>query len=214
MIILIGGNKGGSGKSGTATNTAVALSGRGKTCLFNADKQRSSAKWHAERVAAGLNDIELVEGFGNIAEKLVELDKVFEFVVVDVAGRNSREFITAGVVAHIIVSPLQSSQDDLDTLDELEQQIHEMRSVNPDVKVYVLQTMATTNPVIRGAERADFLGFLEDYPSLPAAKSVICHRKVYRDCRSAGIGILESNNAVAKKEFNEYIKEVFGNGKA
>ncbi|HBC0018031.1 TPA: chromosome partitioning protein ParA [Enterobacter hormaechei subsp. xiangfangensis] len=214
MIILVGGNKGGSGKSGTATNTAVALSKRGKTCLFNADRQRSSAKWHAERVASGLNDITLLEAFDNIAEALLAADKEFDFVVVDVAGRNSRELIIAGCVAHILISPLQSSQDDLDTLDELEGQVAEMHKINPDLRVLVLQTMATTNPIVRGNERADFLGFLEDYPSLPAAKSVICHRKVYRDCRAAGLGILESDNATAKKEFNDFIKEVFGNGKA
>lgn len=217
MIIVVGSNKGGCSKTGTATNLAVAIKRKYKNKtvgLFNADKQRSAAKWHAERVAAGLNDIELVEAFGNVAEAVHAAGKRLDYVIVDVAGRNSEELLTAGIVADLLLSPLQSSQDDCDTVDELVIQIEEIRKVNPNLPVLMLQTMAVTNPVIRGAERADFLGFIEAYPQLVAAESVTCWRKIYRDCRSAGTGVVETTNANAKKEINDLVKEVLKYEKA
>jgi chromosome partitioning protein len=159
MITVIGGNKGGSGKTTTAINIAVALAKMGKdVCLLNADIQRTSAKWHAERESAGiLPSITLIEKFDNLTQTLKALNEKYEHIIVDVAGRNSREFITSGVIADQIIAPLQCSQPDLDTLEELQQQVEAMRDLNPELKVYCLQSMATTNPVLKGNERKEFL---------------------------------------------------------
>nr|WP_288144727.1 AAA family ATPase [Escherichia coli] len=139
MITVVGGNKGGSGKTTIASNLAIALANKGReVCLLNGDLQRTAAKHHAEREAAGLLPaITLVEKFDNLTQTLQALNEKFDDVIVDVAGRNSKEFITSGVVAHQIIAPLQCSQPDLDTLTELEQQIDAMRNLNPELKVIV-----------------------------------------------------------------------------
>ena len=211
MITVIGGNKGGSGKTTTAVNLAVALALRGEdVCLVNADLQRTAAKWHAEREASDVVPaITLIEKFDNLTSTLRALDEKYGHVIVDVAGRNSREFITSGVVAHQIIAPLQCSQPDLDTLLELQQQVEGMRDMNPDLKVFCLQSMATTNPVLRGNERKDFIEYLEEFPTIETLKTTICFRKVYRDCMSNGIGVLETNNATAKEEIDHLVAEVF-----
>ena len=50
MIILIGCNKGGAGKTTTATNLAVGLAIKGKdVCIVDADPQRSAARWYQDR---------------------------------------------------------------------------------------------------------------------------------------------------------------------
>ncbi len=64
---------------------------------------------------------------------LQALNENFDEVIVDVAGRNSKEFISSGVVAHQIIEPLKCSQPDLDTLTELEQQIDAMRNLYPEL---------------------------------------------------------------------------------
>ncbi|HEC5301907.1 AAA family ATPase [Enterobacter bugandensis] len=212
MITVIGGNKGGSGKTTTAVNLAIGLALRGKdVCLVNGDLQRTAAKHLAEREAAEVMPaITLIEKFDNLSQTLRALDEKYEHVIVDVAGRNSREFITSGVVAHQIIAPLQCSQPDLDTLIELQQQVEGMRDLNPDLKVYCLQSMATTNPVLRGNERKEFIEYLEEFPSIKTLESVICFRKVYRDCMSTGLGVLETDNAAAKSEMEKLMEEVFG----
>ncbi|WP_118987946.1 division plane positioning ATPase MipZ [Photorhabdus sp. CRCIA-P01] len=211
MITVIGGNKGGSGKTTTAVNVAVALAIKGEdVCLLNADIQRTAAKWHAEREAAGfLPALTLIEKFDNLTQTLRALDEKYAHVIVDVAGRNSREFITSGVVAHQIIAPLQCSQPDLDTLVELQQQVEAMHDLNPDLKVFCLQSMATTNPVLRGNERKEFLEYLEEFPTIKTMETVVCFRKVYRDSMSNGMGVLETDNKAAKTEIEQLINEVF-----
>lgn len=211
MITVIGGNKGGSGKTTTAINLAVALAMGGQdVCLLNADMQRSAAKWHAEREALGiLPTITLIEKFDNLTQTLRALENKYQHIIVDVAGRNSREFITSGVIAHQIIAPLQCSQPDLDTLEELQQQVEAMRDLNPDLKVFCLQSMATTNPILRGNERKEFLDYLDEFPTIKVLETVICFRKIYRDCMSNGTGVLETNNQSAHSEINQLMNEVF-----
>lgn len=212
MITVVGGNKGGSGKTTTASNLAIALTHEGHdVCLVNGDLQRTAAKHHAEREASGVEPaFTLIEKFDNLTQTLRALDEKYDHVIVDVAGRNSREFITSGVVAHQIIAPLQCSQPDLDTLTELAQQIEAMRDLNPELKVFCLQSMATTNPVLRGNERKEFLEYLEEFPTIETLQTVICFRKVYRDCMSNGTGVVETNNEAAKAEIKQLMKEVFG----
>ena len=85
-----------------------------------------------------------------------------------------------------------------------------MRDLNPELKVYCLQSMATTNPVLRGNERKEFLEYLEEFPTIETLQTVICFRKVYRDCMSNGTGVVETNNEAAKAEIMQLMKEVFG----
>ena len=48
MITVVGGNKGGSGKTTIASNLAIALANKGReVCPLNGDLQRTAAKHHA-----------------------------------------------------------------------------------------------------------------------------------------------------------------------
>ena len=76
-IAIIGSNKGGCGKTTTATNLAVALAKRGgEVCLVDADPQRSASRWYAEREAANLEPtITLIEKRDNISSTLRTLSE-------------------------------------------------------------------------------------------------------------------------------------------
>lgn len=211
MIITIGSNKGGTGKTTTATNVAVALASKGKdVCLVDADFQRSASKWHQDRQEANLApSITLVEKHDNISTTLEELNKKYDYVIVDVAGRNSREMITGLTVSDILIAPHQASQLDLDTIEELNTQISRIKDLNPTLSAYVLHTMANTNPVVRNTERTEFCEYLQDFTNLKLLESCCYYRKVYRDVMPLGKSVVESNNAVASREINDLIREVF-----
>lgn len=151
----------------------------------------------------------LIEKRDNISQTLRNLDQKYSHVIVDVAGRNSRELITGGTVAHQIIAPHQCSQLDLDTIVELQQQVQAMRDLNPELKVYCYQTMATTNPLLRGNERHEFLEYVREFDEIVALEAVGCYRKVYRDVMSQGLSVLETENEQAKKEVTALIQEVF-----
>lgn len=211
MITIVGCNKGGAGKTTTAINLATGLALKGlDVCLVDADKQRSTSRWIAERELAGIAPtITLVEKLDNISQTLKSLKSKFDHVIVDVAGRNSRELITGATVADMIIAPHQCSQLDLDTMMELQEQIIQLRDLNPNLQVLAYQTMATTNPILRGNERDEFLQFVAEVTEVKPLASVGCFRKVYRDVIPEGRSVLESSNESAKQEVMALINEVF-----
>ena len=215
MIIVVGCNKGGAGKTTTATNLAVGLSLNNKdVCLVDADQQRSAAKWHKDREEAEHNPkITLVEKLDNLTQTLLTLDSKFDYIIVDVAGINSREMITGAMVSDFILAPHQASQLDLDTLDELQQQTKRLRDFNPKLRVLIYHAMASTNPSVKDTERSEFLDYVNQFEEFEPLKAIGYYRKIYKDVISNGQSVLESGNRQAIEETEILMKELFNNDK-
>lgn len=213
MIIVVGCNKGGAGKTTTAINLAVALAKRNDVCLVDADPQRSASKWQAMREQGKIfPKINIVEKRDNISATLLDLNERYDFIIVDVAGRNSRELITGATVADIIIAPHQCSQQDLDTLVELEEQLEHIKDINPKLKAFVYHTLAMTNPLIQGNERNDFIEYVSEIKNVELLNSIAYYRRIYRQSYSDGLSVIETNNENAKNEVNELVDELKDKG--
>mgnify|MGYP000143703045 CR=1 FL=1 len=208
MIILIGSQKGGSGKSTTSVNIAALLAGKGKdVVLVDADRQSTAANWASDRDELdGIGKVHCVQKYDNIRETLSDLKSRYEYVVVDAAGRDSKELRTGLTAADILVIPFRPSQPDLDTLPKMVELIDQAKDFNPDLKVYGLITMAPSNPMVNEAKEAQ--AYLSDYPDIKLLKTIIRDRKVYRDAMSEGLGVVEMKNAKAKAEVQLLVNEV------
>ena len=208
MIILIGSQKGGCGKSTTAVNISAELAGRGHdVVLVDSDRQCTAANWAMDRVEnPALAKVHCVQKYENIRDTLFDLDKRYEYVIVDAAGRDSRELRTGMTAAHILIVPFRPSQPDLDTLPNMQDIIIQAKDLNPDLKIFGLITMAPTNPIIH--EEADARECLKDYPEIKLLSTMIRDRKVYRDAMSDGLGVVEMSNNKAKAEIKQLVVEV------
>jgi chromosome partitioning protein len=208
MIILIGSQKGGCGKSTTAVNISAELAGRGHdVVLVDADRQCTAANWAMDRIEnPALAKVHCVQKYENIRDTLLDLDKRYEYVIVDAAGRDSRELRTGMTGAHILIVPFRPSQPDLDTLPNMQEIIIQAKDLNPGLKVYGLITMAPTNPIIH--EEADARECLKDYQEIKLLSTMIRDRKVYRDAMSDGLGAVEMDNIKAKTEIKKLVAEV------
>ncbi len=208
MIILIGSQKGGCGKSTTAVNICAELAGQGHdVVLVDADRQSTAANWAMDRVEnPALAKVHCVQKYDNIRDTLLDLDKRYGYVVVDAAGRDSRELRTGMTAAHILVVPFRPSQPDLDTLPNMQEIIVQAKDLNPGLKVFGLITMAPTNPVIQ--EESDARECLKDYPEIKLLSTMIRDRKVYRDAMSDGLSVVEMDNPKAKAEIKKLVEEI------
>ena len=121
MIILIGSQKGGCGKSTTAVNICAELASLGNdVVLVDADRQCTAANWISDRLSKpNVPKVHCVQKYDNIRETLLDLNQRYGFVVVDAAGRDSRELRTGMTACHVLIVPFRPSQPDLDTLPKL-----------------------------------------------------------------------------------------------
>ncbi|MFN4186932.1 MAG: AAA family ATPase [Acinetobacter johnsonii] len=209
MIVLIGSQKGGCGKSTTAVNICAYLAKNGHdVVLVDADRQCTAANWAMDRSGnKSLPIVHCVQKYDNVRETLLDLDKRYEYVVVDAAGRDSRELRTGMTAASLLLVPFRPSQPDLDTLPNLQEIITQAKDLNPELKVYGLITMAPTNPVVHETEEAR--EYLQDYPEIQLLDTILRDRKIYRDAMSDGMGVVEMNNQKATEEIESLMKEIF-----
>lgn len=209
MIVLLGSQKGGVGKSTTAVNICTSLAFQKKdTILVDADRQCTSANWAMDRAEnKELPSVHCVQKYENIRDTLIDLNRRYEYVIVDSAGRDSRELRTGMTAAHVLIVPFRPSQPDLDTLSKMQEVITQAKDLNPELTVFGLLTMAPTNPVIH--ETAEAREYLQDYPEFKLLNTIIRDRKVYRDAMSEGRGVIEMSNPKASEEMHQLIEEVF-----
>lgn len=210
MIILVGSNKGGCGKSTTVINLAVAFAKEGKEVLImDADRQSTASRWGNDREYANIQPyIQVLQKYDNLQPSLAQIKHKYDVILVDVAGRNSREMLSAMLAADLLVCPLQCSQPDLDTLAELNEQVAKATDFNGNLRPYIYQTMASTNLKVKDKEREDFKNYVSQFESLKVLGSVNYFRKVYKDTMSEGKAILEYNNEEAIEEVNSLFIEI------
>ncbi|WP_404369623.1 division plane positioning ATPase MipZ [Marinobacter sp.] len=212
MIILLGSQKGGCGKSTTAVNLCAELARTGgDVVLVDADRQETAARWAQDRESRDVPQILCLQKYENIRDTLRGLDKGSNFVVVDAAGRDSRELRTAMTAAHLLLVPFRPSQPDLDTLPALQEIITGAKDINEGLKVLGVLTMAPTNPNVNEASEAR--DCLAEFPDIHALRSVIRDRKVYRDAMSEGLGVVEMDNGKARAEIQLLVEEILTHGR-
>lgn len=186
MIILVGGEKGGTGKSTIATTLAAMRRRRGHDVLLvDADPQGTSRDWADERsdelpkvVCAALRGRNLHGDLRDFANR-------YDTIVIDAGGRDSPELRASMVVADRLLSPLQPSWADARTLERMEDLVGQAQGINPDLQASVVLTRASTNPHI--PELNDAVQLLKDYALLPFSGSVLYDRVAYR--RALGLGL-------------------------
>lgn len=213
QIIIVGGNKGGSAKTATCIQLAVQLAHAGADYLVvNADPQKSMANFVRYRHQHGVTPaIPLAEAYGDISTQLHTHAKKYDVVLVDVAGRNSVELVTSLLVADQVIAPHQSTQVDLDTLEELAAQVRvgRMRGNNPDLRARAYQSITSTHHHKGRIEREEFLSFVREFPELEAMESSNCYRSIYRSSFGKGLGVTECDDEKAAAEAVALFNEVF-----
>lgn len=210
MIVLLGGEKGGTGKSTLASNLATGLALRGvDVLLVDTDVQRTAAHWVDRRNRlTGVNAIHCTERRGNVFHALRDLAQRYTEIIVDAGGRDSEELRTALVAAHHVYVPLRASQPDLETSLHMNELITLARGMNPTLTARVLISMAPTHPSI--TETAEAQEVLQELSALTPSGVTISERKAYRDAMTEGRGVCELDNPKARAEIAALAQEIYG----
>jgi chromosome partitioning protein len=192
MIILIGGEKGGTGKTTTAINQVVVRARQGReVALVNCDKQESAAQWAAIRAKERFTPaIPCFSIYGDtVHENIRSLATKYEDIVIDAGGQDSAELRSAMLVADVIITPAKPSQFDVFTLSKMDKLVSLARSFNTTLKAAILTSIAPTHPGM--TDVAEMAEFVESLPNYHLLKTVVRDRKAYRNCARDGKGAVE-----------------------
>lgn len=193
MIITIGSHKGGTGKSTLAVNLAAIYQRAGhRVIVIEADPSVStSSMWAARREAHDdLAPVTVLRKTGGLNVTLEGLERAYDLVLVDTAGKDSAELRTAALVSDVLVIPTNADNPDLDSTSEFLARMDEARIINPTLKMLVVITRAPTHA--KSKHRGAAIAALEDNPEeFALADAVIFNRRIYPDALKEGRGVVE-----------------------
>lgn len=214
MIILIGGEKGGTGKTTIATNLAAmrALAGR-DVLLIDTDPQGSANYWVQSRDEENITPrVACVQKFGKgLPAEVKDLAHRYQDIIIDAGGRDSVELRSALVVVEKAYIPIQPSQFDIWTLNQMDELVETAKGFNPDVQARVIISRSSTNPSVH--ESDDTGKLLDDFTNLDLAEVTIRDRIAYRKAAKDGLAVteLKPKDPKAVEEMEALYREVFGN---
>lgn len=196
-VILIGGEKGGTGKSTIATNLAVMRSLMGRdVLLIDADKQASSYKFITNRHERSLNPTPTcVQLRGKYLNKEIEdLKSRYEDIIIDAGGQDSVELRSAmgSPSVSMLITPLQPSQFDLETLSIMDDLIYTAKSFNQNLEAFILFNHAPTHTKISVVQEAKEVA--TSYENIKILDTVISHRVNFQYAASDAMCVVEFEN--------------------
>ena len=211
MIVLIGTEKGGTGKTTLAINLAAMRAGEGyDVLLIDTDTQGSATYWSRIRDEAKIEPgVYCIQKFGQVDNEVRKLTKKFDDIIIDAGGRDSEELRSSMLVADKVCIPLQPSQFDVWTLLPMETMVKKAKILNPKLKAFILLNRASSNPSVSEAEEAkEIIGDLE-YIGL--SQVIIRDRIAFRKAARNGMAVPEIQPADPKavSEIQGIYKEIY-----
>lgn len=214
MIYLVGGSKGGVGKSTMACNMAafIALVKRRRVCLVDTDVQKHATSWAILRkdITPALPTVWFAEAYGSVAPTIRNYAEQYDDVVVDAGGRDSKELRAALRVADIVIMPFVPSQFDLYSVDDMSNLIEVAREYNPPLRAIGFINRASNNWVMsRKADAAQAM--IASYAEvMECATTVIHDREAFKVAAGEGRAVAEigSKGDAATDEFARLMDEI------
>ncbi len=199
MIVVVGGIKGGTGKTTLATNLAVLNASLGRsTLLIDTDEQRSTSDWADQRASQETKvkfpTISLVGK--NIHEQIMKFVDGYDDIYIDAGGRATMSQRSALTIADHYLIPFKPRSFDIWTIGHIKNIIDEIKVINPNLKV----TVCINQGDARGTDNVDALKILCEIPEFHCLATFIGHRKAFSNAAAQGLGIFELDDVKAKDE--------------
>jgi chromosome partitioning protein len=187
VVVAMGGQKGGAGKSTVALSLAVAWQEAGvEVDLVDVDPQRTLGTWFTHRPEVETGGAMTLSC--PVEDELIEVVKQLAarpgdgIVLVDLDGRNSVSQRAAMVCAHIFLVPVRAGVADVWALGDMLPLLEEALAYNP-----VLQARVVLNSMDRTHLAREVRGALRSVP-IQVLDTELGYRVAYREAVAVGQG--------------------------
>jgi chromosome partitioning protein len=191
MITVVGGTKGGSGKSTIATNLAVMLSAAGRDVLLvDADDQETSTDFTNLRNTtrpggAGYTCVSLT-GVAVMTE-IKRLAPKYQEIIVDTGGRDTASQRAALAVCDTYLIPFVPRSFDIWTLDKVAGLIEEARTVNQTFQARAFLNRADS----RGPDNDSAAELIRTKDAIELLPAILVGRKAFGNAQAVGKAVTE-----------------------
>ena len=210
MKIVVGGIKGGSGKTTIATNFAVLSARDQDVLLIDADDQETATDFTVLRNerrpdGAGYTCIKLTGAA--VRTETQRLAQKYATILIDTGGRDTTSQRAALTVADILLVPFVPRSFDLWTLERVSSLVEEMRTANPDLMAYVFLNRADP----RGQDNEESVEMLKEAPGLEFIQTPLGTRKAFSNAAAQGLSVVElkPQDSKASEELLTLYQRVF-----
>jgi chromosome partitioning protein len=211
MILVIGGVKGGSGKTTVAINLAVMRARAGlDVLLIDADDQESASDFTALRnkshdTGAGYTCIKLTGA--NVRTETQRLKDKYQDIIIDTGGRDTTSQRAALTIANVLLVPFVPRSLDIWTLDKVSKVIEEVQAVNQNLTAYAFINRADP----RGQDNQEAEEILKSVSNINFIDCPLITRKAFGNATSAGAGVIElkPKDEKATEEIEALYKYIF-----
>jgi chromosome partitioning protein len=210
-IIVVGGIKGGSGKTTLSTNLAVlrAVEEKRKVLLVDADEQRSASDWAEHRESLGIptpwTTVSLLGA--SVRSQLLKMAEDYDDVIVDTGGRDTTSQRSALTAADMFLAPFQPRSLDVWTIGKVSSLLSEIRTVNQNLKAFAVINRGDA----QGADNEGAAEILKESEGIIYLASTICQRKAFANAAAEGLGVIElkSQDKKAIAEIKQLCQALF-----
>jgi chromosome partitioning protein len=192
MILVVGGTKGGSGKTLLVSNLTVLRAAAGHdTLLIDADEQSSAMDFTRQRQRRlqgepGYTAIQTREA--DVAVQVRRMAAKYVDIMIDVGGRDTASQRAALAVADVLVIPFAPTSVDLWTVDTVMALLKEARAFNRQLRAYAIINKAFA----RGSDNADAADMLREYVEhWTYLETPIGTRKAFSNAFGGGYAVTE-----------------------
>ena len=199
MILVVGGTKGGSGKTLLASNLTVLRTAVGAdVLLIDADEQSSAMDftWQRQRRIGGEPGYTAIQTReADVAVQVRRMAGKYADMIIDVGGRDTASQRAALAVADVLLIPFAPTSVDLWTVDTVIALLKEARAFNPDLRAYAILNKAFP----RGSDNRDAADLLREYPEhWTYLDALLGTRKAFSNAFGGGYAITEYQPKDAK----------------
>jgi chromosome partitioning protein len=192
MILMVGGEKGGVGKTTLATHMAVARKAEGRTVvLVDADSQGTSSTWSdARKEHPEVPQFPCVSlRGGKVHVELKELARHYDDLVVDTGGADSQEFRSAMLAADTLLMPLRPGSFDFWTLLKMQEVVALAEGFNDKLKAVVC--LSQVPPSAGDRARREATEVLAEMPRFTLLRSMTVFRAAFNHSAGEGLSVDE-----------------------
>ena len=207
MIVTVGNQKGGVGKTTIATNLAVISAMEdSNTLLIDADKQGSSMDFRSLR-ADSLKPVHAVQIVKPTIHTDISTFTNFDHIFIDAGGRDSDTFRSAIMACDYFLIPVTPSPYDIWSSEETFKILRQAR-IYKEIKAAIILNQLIKNTNISKDVQQSLNDIAKEY-EVKVCDAMLYSRVAYKESVSEGKGVCEhSPGSKADQELRHLYKEV------